>query len=137
MGDVHLQAFRKLKSNRSARPSHLVSRLPRSAGLPRLARAPSLILLAIRGQHRTMKYLALLATLAISVGAVACKKAAATTATVPVAISIFPTATQTVLPGGSITFSSTVSNTSNTTVNWEVNSNVGGDADTGTITTAG
>ena len=86
-----------------------------------------------------MRYLALLATLAISLGAVACKKAAtSSSSTAPtVSITIFPTATQTVLPGGTINFSATVSNTSNTTVNWQVNGNTGGDSFIGTITTAG
>jgi Putative Ig domain len=84
-----------------------------------------------------MRYLALLATIAISLGGVACKSSPAAASTVPVAIAIFPTATQSVLPGGSITFTATVSNTSNIAVNWEVNQNVGGDAPDGLITTAG
>src|SRR5690348_17268432 len=113
------------------RPWHLVSRFPQRAGPPRLRGAPSLILLAIRGQHRTMRYLALLATLVISLGVVACKKAATSSSstTAPtVSITISPTATQSVLPGGTVNFSATVSNTSNTNVNWEVNGNVGGDS---------
>ena len=57
--------------------------------------------------------------------------------TVSVAITIFPTATQTVLPGGSITFTETVTNTTNTAVTWEVNGNAGGDASDGLISTAG
>jgi len=84
-----------------------------------------------------MKYLALLATLGISLGAVACKSAAAPASTVPVTISIFPTATQTVLPGATISFTATVSNTTNTTVTWEVQGNVNGDATDGTISTSG
>src|SRR5579862_3644244 len=84
-----------------------------------------------------MKYLALFATLVVSVGMVACKHAAAAASTVSVAITIFPTATQTVLPGGSITFTETVTNTTNTAVTWEVNGNAGGDASDGLISTAG
>jgi hypothetical protein len=84
-----------------------------------------------------MKYLALLATLGISLGAVACHSAAAPASTVPVTIAIFPTATQTVLPGGTISFTATVSNTTNTTVTWEVQGNVNGDATDGLISTSG
>ncbi len=84
-----------------------------------------------------MKYLALFATLVISMGMVACKHAAAAVTTVPVAITIFPTATQTVLPGGSVTFTETVTNTTNTAVTWEVNGNVGEDASDGLISTTG
>ena len=84
-----------------------------------------------------MKYLALLATLALSLGTVACKKTAAAAAALPITVAIFPTATQSVLPGGTVTFTSTVANNANTAVNWEVNNNVGGDATTGTISTAG
>ena len=85
-----------------------------------------------------MKYLALFATLAISMGMVACKHAAAAASTVPVAITIFPTATQTVLPGGSVTFTETVTNTTNTAVTWEVDGNVGGRRHaTGLISTSG
>jgi hypothetical protein len=85
-----------------------------------------------------MKYLALFATLVISMGVVACKKAAAPATTPPVvAISIFPTATQTVLPSGIINFSETVTNTANTAVTWEVNGSLGGDITIGTISTTG
>jgi hypothetical protein len=84
-----------------------------------------------------MKYLALLATLAISMGSVACKKSAAAASTVPVVITIFPTATQTVLPGGTLTFTETVTNTTNTAVTWEVNGAAGGSLTTGTISTTG
>jgi hypothetical protein len=90
-----------------------------------------------------MKYLALFATLVISVGAVACKKAAAPAAsTAPaVAITIFPTATQTVVVGSvnntTISFSDTVTNTTNTAVTWEVNGTAGGSITTGTISTTG
>lgn len=84
-----------------------------------------------------MKYLALLATLAISLGAVACKKPAAAASTVPVAITIYPTATQSVLPGGTINFTDTVSNTTNTAVTWEVNREDNGDITIGTISTSG
>lgn len=85
-----------------------------------------------------MRYLALGATLAICLGAVACKKAATSSSTAPtVTISIFPTATQKVLPGGTVNFSATVANNSNTGVNWEVNGNAGGDATDGTISTSG
>ena len=85
-----------------------------------------------------MKYLALFATLAISMGMFACGKAAATTSTAPVvAVTIFPTATQTVLPGGTITFTGTVTNTTNTAVTWEVRGTVGGDTTIGTISTTG
>ncbi len=84
-----------------------------------------------------MKHLALFATLVISMGVVACHKAAAPASTLPVAITIFPTATQTVLPGATITFTETVTNTTNTAVTWEVNGNVGGDITVGTISTTG
>src|SRR5579862_8665566 len=84
-----------------------------------------------------MKYLALFATLVVSVGMVACKHAAAAASTLTVAITIFPTATQTVLPGGSFTFTETVTNTTNTAVTWEVDGNVGGDATDGLISTTG
>jgi hypothetical protein len=85
-----------------------------------------------------MKYLALFATLVISMGVVACKKAAAPATTPPVvAITIFPTATQMVLPSGTINFSETVTNTTNTAVTWEVNGNLGGDTTDGLISTTG
>jgi putative Ig domain-containing protein len=85
-----------------------------------------------------MKYLALFATLVISMGIVACKKAAPPASTAPaVVVTIFPTATQTVLPGKTITFTETVTNTANTAVTWEVNGNVGGDTLDGTISTTG
>jgi hypothetical protein len=91
-----------------------------------------------------MKYFALFATLVITAGLVACKKAAAPASTTPppvVAITIFPTATQTVVVGSAnnttISFSDTVTNTTNTAVTWEVNGTAGGSITTGTISTTG
>jgi len=84
-----------------------------------------------------MKYLALFATLVIFMGVIGCHSAAAPASTLPVAVTIFPTATQTVLPGATITFTETVTNTTNTAVTWEVNGNDGGDATVGLICAAG
>ncbi len=87
-----------------------------------------------------MKYLALLATLGISLGAVACKSAAAPASTVPVTISIFPTAAaQTVLYGGTIYLYGhrlRIRPDCHDDLQ-EVQGNVNGDATDGTISTSG
>jgi Putative Ig domain len=84
-----------------------------------------------------MKLRVLFATVVISICAAACKKAAAPASTATVSITIFPTTVQTVLPGGTVSFSATVSNTTNTSVTWEVNGASGGDITVGTVSTTG
>ena len=57
-----------------------------------------------------------------------------------VAITIFPTATQTVVVGNinnTVPFTATVTNTTNTAVTWEMDGTTGGSITTGTISTTG
>jgi hypothetical protein len=54
----------------------------------------------------------------------------------PVAVSVVP-ATATVQPGGTLQFTATVANSTNTAVTWSVNKAAGGSANTGKISAAG
>ena len=64
------------------------------------------------------------------------KSASATVTIVSVAVSVSP-ATSTVEIGGTVQFTATVQNTSNTAVTWQVNDITGGNGTVGTISAAG
>ena len=63
--------------------------------------------------------------------------ASSTTPAGTVAVAIAPTSASVVIVTGTVTFSATVTGSSNTAVAWQVNSVVGGNATVGTISTAG